>query len=297
MKYYKQGQLLCYIGTWMPFVILVTIFLFFYGVYMQTYLLPRIRSEYIEKPVVEINTYLIQLVHINDYVFSNSTVVITVLLHTILSSNNIAWESTQGMAEQREHDQFSQEKDHRHQHPSLQKQMMNNDSRLELIDKSGHRFCKNCQAFKPKRCHHCRQCKTCWLKMDHHCQWLNNCIGYNNYKMFINLLGYSWLLISFIMLTYSRCYYDTLYSYSSDSKLFLVSFTFLYCCFLWILLTAFTFFHLWAIKSNITTLEYCENKPRQPVQKSALENIVEVFGINPLIWFLPIQPNTKPILD
>ncbi|CAK79295.1 unnamed protein product (macronuclear) [Paramecium tetraurelia] len=323
MKYYKQGQLLCYIGTWMPFVILVTIFLFFYGVYMQTYLLPRIRSEYIEKPVIEINTYLIQLVHINDYVFSNSTVVITVLLHTILVLflitlirvvttlpgkvpkewlNRVEGEINK-MIENEENminfhkkgsqtsTSFSSEID------DEQRLQLNSKARLELIDKSGHRFCKNCQAFKPKRCHHCRQCKTCWLKMDHHCQWLNNCIGYNNYKMFINLLGYSWLLISFIMITYSRCYYDTLNSYSSDSKLFLVSFTFLYCSFLWILLTAFTLFHLWAIKSNITTLEYCENKPRLPVQKSALENIVEVFGINPLIWFLPIQPNTKPILD
>lgn len=50
----------------------------------KTYLLPRIRSEYIERPVIEINTYLIQLVHFNDYVFSNSTVVNTILLHTIL---------------------------------------------------------------------------------------------------------------------------------------------------------------------------------------------------------------------
>ncbi|CAK68299.1 unnamed protein product (macronuclear) [Paramecium tetraurelia] len=176
MKYYKQGQLLCYIGTWMPFVILVTIFLFFYGVYMQTYLLPRIRSEYIEKPVIEINTYLIQLVHINDYVFSNSTVVITVLLHTILVLflitlirvvttlpgkvpkewlNRVEGEINK-MIENEENminfhkkgsqtsTSFSSEID------DEQRLQLNSKARLELIDKSGHRFCKELLGIQTK---------------------------------------------------------------------------------------------------------------------------------------------------
>ncbi|CAK66181.1 unnamed protein product (macronuclear) [Paramecium tetraurelia] len=323
MKYYREGQLLRYIGTWIPLGILVLIVLYFYVVYMETYLMPLIKSEYVSRPIVEINTYLIQLVHINDYVFSNKTIGITITLHIILILftitlirvvmtipghvpvewlNKIENEIRQ-MIENEENminhnkkgsqtsTSFSSEID------DEQRLHLNVKVKNELIDKQGRRHCKNCSTFKPKRCHHCRQCKTCWLKMDHHCQWLNNCIGYGNYKLFINLLCYAWSLISFILITYSRCYYDTMNSYSSDAKLFLVSFTFLYCCFLWILLTAFTLFHLWAIKSNITTLEYCENKPREPLQKGVWNNIFEVFGKNPLVWFLPIQPDTKPILD
>ncbi|CAD8125753.1 unnamed protein product [Paramecium sonneborni] len=323
MKYYKQGELHCYIGIWLPFVILISIFVFLYGVYMKTYLLPLIRSEYIQRPIVELNTYLIQLVHINDYVFSNQTLVITISLHTILILYIISlirvvviepgkvpqeWlnkkEGEINKMIENEEKMIHFNKKGSQTSTSFcseiddeQRQKLNNKARLELIQRTGRRYCKNCQTLKPKRCHHCRYCKTCWLKMDHHCQWLNNCIGYNNYKLFINLLGYSWLLLSFIMITYSRCYYDTLNSYASDGKLFLVSFTFLFCCFLWILLTAFTIFHLWAIKKNITTLEYCENKPKELIQNSIVDNFTEVFGVNPLIWFLPIQPNTKPIMD
>ena len=51
---------------------------------LKTYLMPLIKSEYVSRPIVEINTYLIQLVHINDYVFSNQTIGITVSLHVIL---------------------------------------------------------------------------------------------------------------------------------------------------------------------------------------------------------------------
>ena len=32
---------------------------------------------------------------------------------------------------------------------------------------------------------HCRQCNRCCSNFDHHCKWLNNCIGYNNYNLFI----------------------------------------------------------------------------------------------------------------
>ncbi|CAD8121519.1 unnamed protein product [Paramecium sonneborni] len=323
MKYYREGQLLRYIGTWIPLTVLVLIVLYFYVVYMETYLMPLIKSEYVSRPLMEINTYLIQLVHINDYVFSNQIMGITISLHIILILftitlvrvvvtipgyvpvewlNKIENEILQMIVN--EEKMINQNKKGSQTSTSFssevddeQRNNLNEKFKNELIDKQGRRHCKNCRAFKPKRCHHCRQCKTCWLKMDHHCQWLNNCIGYGNYKLFINLLGYAWVLITFIMITYSRCYYDTMNSYSTDAKLFLVSFTFLFCCFLWILLTAFTLFHLWAIKQNITTLEYCESKPRQQIQKGIWKNIFEVFGTNPLVWFLPIQPDTKPILD
>jgi palmitoyltransferase len=61
---------------------------------------------------------------------------------------------------------------------------------LNLMKEENRRFCSHCLKFKPDRCHHCRQCNSCVLKMDHHCPWVINCIGFYNYKYFINMLVY-----------------------------------------------------------------------------------------------------------
>ncbi|KAJ0003049.1 hypothetical protein NQD34_008198 [Periophthalmus magnuspinnatus] len=63
------------------------------------------------------------------------------------------------------------------------------------------RFCDRCQVLKPDRCHHCSVCETCVLKMDHHCPWVNNCVGFSNYKFFLLFLSYSMFYCVFIAAT------------------------------------------------------------------------------------------------
>jgi len=63
-------------------------------------------------------------------------------------------------------------------------------------DSKRKRYCLMCNVFKPERCHHCSTCGRCVLNMDHHCPWLNNCIGFWNWKAFILLLIYV-LIISY----------------------------------------------------------------------------------------------------
>ncbi|KAF8397743.1 hypothetical protein HHK36_016665 [Tetracentron sinense] len=53
------------------------------------------------------------------------------------------------------------------------------------------RHCDKCCRHKPPRAHHCRVCRSCVLRMDHHCLWINNCVGYLNYKYFVILVLYA----------------------------------------------------------------------------------------------------------
>ena len=65
----------------------------------------------------------------------------------------------------------------------------------------GIRMCQRCLKTKPDRCHHCSQCNVCVLKMDHHCPWVANCIGFYNYKYFLNMLFYASLSCNLIIFT------------------------------------------------------------------------------------------------
>ena len=48
--------------------------------------------------------------------------------------------------------------------------------------------CSICETHVLEGTKHCGRCKRCVKLFDHHCHWLNNCVGYNNYRSFFVLI-------------------------------------------------------------------------------------------------------------
>ena len=56
----------------------------------------------------------------------------------------------------------------------------NNDDSITLES-----FCGECLIDIPIRAKHCKYCKKCIATYDHHCDWVGNCIGEKNKRLFI----------------------------------------------------------------------------------------------------------------
>merc|ERR1711939_575305 len=128
------------------------------------------------------------------------------------------------------------------------------------LDGSG-RWCRKCVKVKPDRCHHCRVCQRCVLKMDHHCPWINNCVGYYNYKYFYLFITYALLILFSVALG------------------------------------GFVTFHTYLLLQNFTTIELVEKKGSpargksyvHPWDRKARQNIEESLGTNPMLWMIPTR--------
>lgn len=128
-----------------------------------------------------------------------------------------------------------------------------------------NKICSTCNIIKPARSKHCSVCNKCFLLFDHHCVWVNNCVGYRNYKWFllflvanINLLAYGgWICAKAL---HSQKEYFPGYSYweiiKSTTESNNVTGLFVILCAIFVLITtAFTSLHLRYIYLGVTTNE------------------------------------------
>ena len=65
--------------------------------------------------------------------------------------------------------------------------------------------------------HHCSQCNACCIKYDHHCGMVMNCIGVNNYHLFLQMI-----LFVFLNMTYGlglNLYYNFYVDFKASAEL------------------------------------------------------------------------------
>ncbi|XWS56417.1 hypothetical protein CRYUN_Cryun09bG0083600 [Craigia yunnanensis] len=162
------------------------------------------------------------------------------------------------------------------------------------------KYCDKCAAYKPPRAHHCRVCRRCILRMDHHCLWINNCVGYWNYKAFFTLMLYATMgsIHSTVIVISCSCQKDWDYSGAIPLKIFYVG------CGAMMIALCVTFgtllgWHIYLITHNMTTIEHYEGvraawlakksglSYRHPYDHSVYKNINLVLGPNMLKWLWP----------
>ncbi|XP_077163582.1 palmitoyltransferase ZDHHC15 isoform X2 [Paroedura picta] len=157
------------------------------------------------------------------------------------------------------------------------------------------RFCDRCQLIKPDRCHHCSVCAMCVLKMDHHCPWVNNCIGFSNYKFFLLFLAYSLLYCMYIAATVFKYFikFWTGELTNGRSKFHVLFLLFLAIMFFISLLFLFGY-HCWLVSQNRSTLEafsapvFQSGPDKHGFNLGFVKNLQQVFGEERSLWLLPV---------
>ncbi|XP_063285894.1 palmitoyltransferase ZDHHC20 [Pelobates fuscus] len=157
------------------------------------------------------------------------------------------------------------------------------------------RYCDRCQLIKPDRCHHCSACDVCVLKMDHHCPWVNNCVGFSNYKFFLLFLLYSLLYCLFVAGSVLQYFIKFWTNELPDTRAkFHVLFLFFVAAMFFISILSLFSYHCWLVGKNRSTIEAF----RAPTFRSGPEkngfslgfskNLSEVFGDQKKYWLLPV---------
>ncbi|KAB0352465.1 hypothetical protein FD754_017322, partial [Muntiacus muntjak] len=157
------------------------------------------------------------------------------------------------------------------------------------------RYCDRCQLIKPDRCHHCSVCDKCILKMDHHCPWVNNCVGFSNYKFFLLFLAYSLLYCLFIAATDLQYFIKFWTNGLPDTQAkFHIMFLFFAAAMFSVSLSSLFGYHCWLVSKNKSTLEAFRSPVfRHGTDKNGFslgfgKNMRQVFGDEKRYWLLPI---------
>ena len=161
------------------------------------------------------------------------------------------------------------------------------DKILEITEKKVFvlKLCETCKIYKNTRTHHCRICDVCIDILDHHCDWLGNCIGRGNRRLFIGFLISS-IMLTFTMLAHGIWEIDLLISekhFFNKNYIFVPIVMVLGCGYISSCLIYLFGFHIILIKNGMTTIEYIKGKFKEhknPYDQGFWKNIYEICCIN-----------------
>lgn len=131
--------------------------------------------------------------------------------------------------------------------------------------------------------------------MDHHCPWVANCIGFYNYKYFINMLFYTAGTVWLIVVSSFPVLQAVMANEAVDYRLaYYIITSYILAVTLGIVITGFFGFHMWLIVKQYTTIEFCEKRTENeqafrisPYNRGCFNNFKTVLGNNVLLWLVP----------
>lgn len=139
--------------------------------------------------------------------------------------------------------------------------------------------CRTCKFERPARSKHCSVCDCCVLKQDHHCIWINQCVGYYNYKYFLGFLlshallclyGFQIGILCLISISFEEQLWGAIFTTRSGTKIqgdfyvvcqYLIQkytaffFVIVLCLIMGVVLLAFFGYHMYLVIKNTTSNE------------------------------------------
>jgi hypothetical protein len=171
-------------------------------------------------------------------------------------------------------------------------------SNIRFLSNLVTKNCKKCSSLKPPASHHCSICGRCIARMDHHCPWVNTCVGFYNQKFFLQFLIYVGLASFHSMITIAmkgfKCLDKNCVMFNYTPTMVLAGIAVFLDLLFGLFVVIMFIDQIQCIYGNTSTIDKLkkehnlaeDERSQQSYSRTGWQNIKEVFGTSPNIWWL-----------